>query len=305
MKTIPVQLLTHKAQQTTTLCRLLKIRCKDGTIFGFANLDVDVTYDDDAGEGSPSDGPIVYRSANGFTPARLHAAAGTSVDNSDLRGVTVALEELGITEEQVRSGKLDYADAWVYEVNYNDLTTGRHEIMARGKCGAVNMQDTEFVAEFRSLMQLFKQSLGKVTSITCRAQFGDAECGKERVWITAAITSVDGDEPDRVFTASGLAHGTGYFVPGVVRITSGRNEGKQIEVEAFTSGGVIELSLPAYFAFEVGDAFDISEDCSKVWDDEAHGCPHHWGSERTLHFRGEPLIPLGQEGALSTPGAEL
>jgi uncharacterized phage protein (TIGR02218 family) len=304
MKTIPVVLQTHKELPTTTLCRLMKIRCKDGTFFGFANLDIDVTYDDDAGSGSPSDGPIVYRSINGFTPSRLSMAAGTTVDNSDLRGIVAEVEALGITAEQVRAGLLDYADAWVYQVNYRDLTTGRHEIMARGKCGRVSMRDDEFISEFRSLTQLFKQPIGKVTSLTCRAQFGDAECQKPLDWITATITSVSG-EPDRIFTASSLAQAATYFAPGVVRVTSGDNVGQEFEVEAFALGGIITLSLPAYFAFAVNDTIDIRQDCSKEFDDASHGCLYHWAADRVLYFRGEPLIPVGQEGSLSTPGAEI
>jgi uncharacterized phage protein (TIGR02218 family) len=315
LKTIPIALQTHKNLPVTTLCRLLKIACRNGTTFGFANLDQDVIYDDDAGAGSPSDGRVRYLSANGFVPSRLSAAAGTSVDNSDLAGVISEIDELGITEEQIRSGLLDYADAYVYEVNYEDvaelendgtriLTTGIHELKARGKCGQVSMVGQGFVAEFRSLTQLFKQPIGEVTSLTCRAQFGDTRCGKGLTWVTATITDVSLTEPDRIFSASGLGEAAAHYEPGVVRFTGGQNEGAEVEVETFAAG-VVSLSLPVYFDLQVGDTFEIRQDCSKVWDDDAHGCLYHWPSERALHFRGEPHIPVGQEGELSTPGAEL
>lgn len=298
-KVIPAQLLTHKALQTTTLCRLLKVRCKDGTLFGFANLDQDVAYNDNSGDGS-----ITYKSANGFTPMRLASAAGTSVDNTDLAGVVADLSAFGITEEQIRSGLLDYADAYVYEVNYNDLTTGRHETKARGNCGNVTNSGEEFRAEFRSLTQRYKQALGKVTSITCRAQFGDADCGKSFTWVAGTVTAVSGTEPDRIFTDSSLAQAASYFVPGVMEWLTGDNAGLQVEVETFASG-VVSMSLPTYFNVAIGDTFRIRQDCSKEWDDATHGCLYHWSTARPSHFRGEPHIPLGQEGALGTPGAEI
>ena len=298
-KVIPAALLSHKALPTTTLCRLLKVKCKNGTLFGFANLDTDITYNDNSG-----DGAIVYKSANGFTPMRLSAAAGTSVDNTDLAGVVADLSAYGITEQQIRSGILDYANAYVYEVNYNDLTTGRHETKARGNCGNVTNSGEEFRAEFRSLTQRYKQPLGKVTSITCRAQFGDTQCGKPLTWVAGTVTAVSGTEPDRIFTASALTQAASYFVPGVVEWLTGNNAGLQVEVETFAAG-VVSISLPSFFSVAIGDTFRIRQDCTKVWADATHGCLYHWGTARPSHFRGEPLIPLGQEGALGTPGAEI
>lgn len=302
-KNIPAALLSHKAQQTTTICRLLYVVCVDGTAFGFANLDVDVVYSPGLGPNSPA-GAVTFRSNNGFTPVRIATAAGTSVDNTDLNGIVADLEALGITEHQIRSGKLDYADAWVLEVNYNDLTPGRHEIKERGNCGAVSMSGEAFTAEFRSLTQRLRQRLGEVTSITCRAKFGDARCGKSITWIDAAITAVSLTEPDRIFTAASLGQADSYFVPGLVEVVDGDNAGLQIEVETFAAG-VVTLSLPAYFEFVPGVNIRISQNCTKDFDDADHGCLYHWAADRTLHFRGEPKIPLGQEGALATPGAEI
>lgn len=305
MKSIPALLLTHKAQQVTTMCRLLKVRCKDGTLFGFANLDIDVLYDDDRGTGeSPSDGPILYRAAQGFTPSRIAFAAGTSVDNADLDGLTADLEAIGLTAQQILAGKLDYADAWVYEINYEDLTSGRHDIVARGKLGRSTVRGDTFRNELRSLLQLLKQSLGKVVSLTCRAQFGDAQCGKPITWVAGSIDVVSGTEPDRIIEDTALLQAADYFVPGVMRVITGANEGFEVEIESF-SAGVITLSMPAPFPFAPGDLFDIAQNCSKVWGDADHGCLHHWGAFRALHFRGEHLTPVGQEGALSTPGAEI
>ena len=296
MKTIPAQLLTHKAGETTTLCRLLKVKCKDGTIFGFANLDIDVAYNDNSGDGS-----ITYRSYNGFTPSRISSALGTGVDNSEVDGIYAELSTLGVTEQQVRTGVLDYADAWVYEVNWNDLTAGRHENISRGKLGRTSSQAEAYKNEIRSLTQLLKQQINKFVSLTCRAQYGDTKCGATLVWNSYTITGISGSEPDRIFVASAMAEADDYYLPGVVKITSGDNAGLEVEVETYDAGGLITLALPTYYALAIGITFDIRIDCPKTVD----GCKDSRRNRWPNSFRGEHLTPVAREAEILTPGAGL
>lgn len=305
MKTIAAELLTHKAQETTSLCRLVKITCRDGDIYGLTTLDQDITYDDGDGDGS-----LLYKWIYGVGMSRLEVGSGLSVDNAEISGIVSALEALGVTEAQLRAGKFDYADLWVYSLNYNDLTAGRHEIVSRGKFGRVSAGSDQYTGEARSLSQIWKQGITRVTSLTCRAKFGSQvgeekyPCGKVRTWVSATITAVDGAEGDRIFTCSGLGQAANYFVPGIVRVLTGDNAGAEMEVTAFASG-VVELALPMHDDFTIGDTLEISQDCNKLDHDVDHGCRYHWGADWNLHFRGEPLIPIGREGELSTPGANL
>lgn len=305
MKTIPAALLTHKAGESTTMCFLAKSVCRDGDIYGLTTLDEDVVYDDGYG-----DGPVTYKSINGYYGTTIESKSGTGVDNAEFGFITAALEAQGLTEAQLRAGKLDFGDLMIYQVNYNDLTTGRHEYVHRGKWGELSTQAERAQGEFRSLMQLLKQGITQLASLTCRAPYGSQvgevkfPCTKVRTWVSATITAVDGAEADRKFTCSGLAQAAGYFVPGVVRILTGANAGFEMEVTDFTAGA-IELSLPAWGDFANGDTLEISQDCTKLFDDATHGCLYHHGADRVLWFRGEPLIPIGREGELSMPGAGL
>jgi uncharacterized phage protein (TIGR02218 family) len=292
MKSIPAALLTHKAQQTTTLCRLLKLTYKNGTVRGFANLDEDVPYDD-------GDGVLIYRSAQGFTPSRFASSAGSGVDNADLVGLIADLASLGVTEHEVRNGILDYAAAVCYEINYEDLTAGRHEIIATGNAGQAAMRGEQFAVEFRSLSQRFKQNTTKRTSLTCRVAYGSTQCGATLAWVSANVSAVDGTEPDRIFTCSSLAQATDYFVPGVVEVVNGENEGAQMEVVAFVSGGVITLARPLYWPMAVNDDIRIRIDCPKTPDGCRDSRRNRWPND----FRGEHLIPIGREEELLTPGA--
>jgi hypothetical protein len=49
MKSVRAALALHLAQETTSLCRLLKITRADGTVFRFTDFDNDLTYDDGDG----------------------------------------------------------------------------------------------------------------------------------------------------------------------------------------------------------------------------------------------------------------
>jgi uncharacterized phage protein (TIGR02218 family) len=296
VKSIPVTLLAHKRLPATTLCMLLRVRCKDGTNYGFSNLDHDVTYDD-------GDGPLIYSARQGFLPTAIQNTDEIAVGNADLFGLFGDLVA-DVTPEQIRAGKLDYAQIYIYQVNYEDLSMG-HEWMGRGSVGEGTVNNGQFTFEYRSLAQPTKQSVCEVYSLTCRAQYGDARCGKDLVWIDAAITAV-GADPTSQFTASGLGQEDGYFDPGVIQFTSGQNDQKYIEVDSFTTGGVIQLLFPVYYPLQVGDTFRIRIDCNKRSD--VTGCkdPRRWGSpEWRYHFRGEPNIPVADGDSIQTPGANL
>lgn len=323
MKSIPIALQAHKETSATTLCALLKVRLRNGLVLGFTSLDVDVEYDD-APADTAGDGLVTYDAATGFTPATLDSSSDLSVDNSEARGLIPHFSLGQITPEMIAAGELDYADWIMYQVNYRDLSMG-HEILGSGQTGEIRTEeDLGFVMELRAISQRLKQTIVELDSITCRATFGSqafgaspAEgvferfpCGKPFTWVAGVVDSV-GLEADRTFTDAALdadspsPYDTDYFVPGIVHFDSGDNAGREFEVEGFASGGTVTLAIPTEYPIQAGDAYRIRQDCSKKWDDAVHGCLHHWGSERALHFRGEPWIPTGDEGILGVPGAGL
>jgi uncharacterized phage protein (TIGR02218 family) len=292
MKTIPSQLLLHKREVATTLCYLVRMEAKDGTIYGATDLDVDITYDD-------GQGVVVYEASRGFVPSALSMEGSLSIDNTDLSGLLAYLD-LGITPQQIRAGKMDFASVWIYQVNYKDLTMG-HEIMARGSFGEATVQDATAKVEFRGMAQPLKQSLCQFYSFTCRAQYGDIRCGKAFEWFEGTISAL-GDDPTAQVVAGNLAQPDDYFNPGVIEFTSGVNVGAKAEVVGYGEGGVIDLLIPVYYPFAVGDTFRIRIDCPKTGD--AAGCrdTRRWGPvDWRLHFRGETLMPVGDDP--SVPGA--
>lgn len=315
MKSIPIALQNHLDQDATTVCLLTRIETKDGTVFGFTDLDEDIVYDD-------GDGAVTYSAQNGFTPSRMQSSADTSVDNSELEGL---VSSTGITMQQIRAGLFDGATVTVYRINYMATSQG-HEIVQYGRAGETKFSDTGWRTEFRSLTQLLKQTISVPYSIECRARFGSKPigandidsygdvsfeeqhpCGMDFTWFSGTVTSV-GSPPRTTFTDTGLTQPDEFFNPGVVDWLTGSNAGVQMEVDSYSNdsnGHAVRLALPLPYAIEVGDTYRIRQDCSKVHDDAEHGCIYHYGSEWINHFQGEPDIPVSDGGANMIPGAQI
>ena len=82
MKQIPIALQSHLREYATTWCYLMRIACVgkwSGVVRGFTSLDESVDYDDGQGR-------LLYRSDNGFMPAKFQQSADFSVDNTEVTG---------------------------------------------------------------------------------------------------------------------------------------------------------------------------------------------------------------------------
>lgn len=291
MKTIPIALRNHLAEDATTWCFLCRVECVGafaGTVLGFTNLDTDIIYDD-------GNGDVTYRAENGFTPSRLQSSGDMQVDNADIDGWVSAT---GITEAQIRAGMFDSAELRIYRVNYMDLSIG-HEIMGTGRAGETEYSSAGWKTEFRSLTQQLKQIISQVYSLTCRAQFGDSRCQMSLTWVAGTVTDV-GAESDQVFSDTSCTEPTGWYNIGVIRWLTGNNAGAQMEVDSFTNDsadpGLFNLSLSMPFPIQVGDTYERRQDCDK----KKETCIAYGN---LIHFRGESFIP--SDGKAMVPGAEI
>jgi len=198
MRAISDALAAHLKGSSTNVCYLLKIMPKRQGVatFGLCTLDSDVTYDDGTGA-------TTYRAKRGYTSFDLDTRSDMSVDNTEASGLIAEFPADGVTSDGIAHGDYDGARFVQYLVNYEDLSMG-HVILNSGQVGQIKMIDDLLCKiELRSLTQILKQnSIVELTSITCRAQFGDARCKLPLVWRTGVVGTV-GDESDRVFTADG------------------------------------------------------------------------------------------------------
>lgn len=298
MRSIPIALAASLASGRTSLCLLTKMRLKDGTILAFTTLDAPLTYTDGP------DGPILYSPMNSLAMSEQVNSASLAVDNLIASGLIQSGE---ITEQQIRAGLFNHARFWIYRVNFLDLSQG-HYIWASGTTGETKFSENGFSVEMRAKTQQLKQPISETYTLTCPVEYGSPACGKTFEWYGAAVDTVDGAEPDRVFTVLGETDwpGGSKFTQGVMRVITGDNAGAEIEVEIH-DGNDIELLLPLPYPLDPADEVEFRIDCNKVARDNVRGCssPDRWGADWPDHHRGFPDIPVADGASLMTPGAQV
>lgn len=312
-KTIPVELVTHKGQSTTTLTFCIRIGpLRDGSYVALTMLDREIAYDLNDGVGE-----LTYHARTGIDLSQFVASGDLSVDNAEAS--TLQEQPLwpntGITEAMIDRGDLRGVEFVVFEVNYNDLTPGRHEEFGSGLIGEVRLLPGGLIVpELRDWSNVLTQaSVNRNWLKTCRATFGSQPIGtgggvvEEQYpcryslageWVNGTVTAI-GAEVTRDFTASGLAQAANYFAPGLVEWLTGDNAGMSREIEAFASGGVVTLRNLTRNPIQAGDTFRIRRECSKLWSGH-NSCKDTFANQQW--FRGEPNIPDASANTLNVGG---
>lgn len=269
MKTLPAPLATHVALGTTTLAHTLKITRLDGLVFAFTSADQDVTI---AG--------VLYRSAPGLDVSSVEVSAGLAVDNLEL---TTLDDGSTFNKVDVLGGVWRNAAFVIARYNFNSPADGVETLMV-GTVGEVELRRGSIVAELRGLQQYLQQTVGNVSSKTCRARLGDSLCtvSLAAFTVTGSITSVSSNQ---VFADSSKAQAADWFAEGVLTFTSGNCIGLQQKVKAF-SGGQFTLSLPMLQNIQAGDSYSVYAGCRKRL---AEDCAAKFNN--VINFQGEPHLP--------------
>lgn len=252
---VDVGLLDHVIfDDVTTLSFLWEITREDSEIFRFTDADKNITYDGN-----------VYYSLNSGTLSSIDQSADLKTDNFDF---SIILNDNDISKQDVVAGLFDYASVKVYIVNRESPTDGVAK-MSYGKLGQVQMlDDNEAVIEFRGLVQLLQQGIGRTYTHECDADLGDTRCGVDleasdpQYTHTGSVTSVSNNA---VFFDSSQGQADDYFNYGLLTWTSGSNNGLVMEVKDFVSAtGKFELVSPMPFTIQAGDTYSAYRGCDKV-----------------------------------------
>lgn len=318
-RAISAELHALFASRSASLTVLLKIEpvTPGYPVIGMAKLDVDYTYDD-------GDGDVTYSALIGVTPANMEATSSMAVGNSEANSLVAASSTATLAVEDVRSGAYDNA-TYTFMVICPEHPEYGHWIPPNGY-GVIGQQTIDerglqVTFELTDLTKLLKQSIVENWSRLCRAIFGSQPigtgggvveekfyCGKDvsTLWTTTKTVSSVGAENTRTFTASTLGAAANTYKPGMLEWLTGDNAGRTEMVESQNGSGVITLKFPMAFPIQTGDTFKIRADCTR-WKDNPNGCKAHFADvspvEWKLHYRGEPLIPVADGDALTTPGA--
>lgn len=269
MKSLSPALKAHYAKGTTTLCTCWKATLDGGEIIAATSLDRDVIF-----------GGITYQAAQGYSPSDIESTSDLNPDNLEIEGV---LASPAITDDDIHSGRWDYAEIEIFEVNYADLTQGKN-VLRVGRLGEVRGGRSKFVAEMRGLMQAYTRVIVRLIEQDCTADLGDARCkvDLDPITVTGTAESIEGN---RIITDSARSEPADWFAGAKLTWTSGANAGRSMEVQK-SEPGKLTLTHEMYAPIEVGATYTVHAGCLKRFQEDCVA-KHSNG----LNFRGFPDLP--------------
>lgn len=269
MKTISAGLTSHYASGSMTLATCWKATLRDSTVVAATSHDSDIVFQG-----------VTYSATAGYSATDVQSSSGMNPDNLEVAGF---LQSPAITEDDVYSGRWDFAEIEIFEVNWADTTQGRR-ILRVGTLGEVKAGRNMFVAELRGLLQYLSRTIGRITGKECDADLGDARCkfNVASVTVTGTVGSVVGNV---TVNDAARTETTNHFAAGKITFTSGLNNGLSMEIKNSTSGQLI-LWEPMPFTIAAGDTYSAYPGCYKrIFED----CRDKFNN--VVNFRGFPFLP--------------
>jgi len=285
MRTLDPAFAAHIASGATTLATCWRLTRADGTVLGFTDHDLPLTFDG-----------TIFAPTGGFDGSSATQKLGPQVDTDEVVGI---LTSDAITENDILLGRYDGALVETFRVNWRD--PGVRDLVRRATIGEIARDDGRFTAELRSGQQALNVVKGRLYQALCDATLGDARCGilldDPRYRGPATISAIR----DRYRIAlTGLSDfAEGWFGFGTAAWTSGRRQGLIDRIETHLRlGGVDILAFGAPIGdwLTVGDTLTATAGCDKSF----AACTAKFAN--AINFRGFPHIP-GNDVVLAYPMA--
>ena len=230
---------------------------------------------------------VRYAAAPGMMPAAIVRRAGMEAGSSEVSG---AVTSTALSAGDLAAGRWDGAG---YALSAVDWTGASSEVMAlaSGQVGEVGIDGEHFAADLHGAAARLDSPACPVTSPTCRAALGDAQCRVDLAGrlLRGRVVASNGD---------GLTLDVAVdarFLFGRLRFLSGTNAGLATVIAA-SSGTGVRMREMAAGAVAVGDRVELREGCDKLFTT----CASRFVN--ALNFRGEPHVP-GNDLLTRYPGA--
>jgi len=279
-RTLTAGLTSHLALGEHKRCMMLRLDLADGTTLAITDHSADLDFD-------LGDGSVTYSAGTGILPSDLALAVG--IDGSDIE-VTGPIADL-VTRTAVIGGRYDDAVARLFQVNWSDLTIGALKLL-KGRVTKAEVRGGQFSFTIASEASRFGQTIGRVVTAYCDADFGDTRCGLTIIPLSATVATVT-DERTFTVTFSG-SYANDYFNRGTVTFTSGELNGtRPVEIFDWSAAGAVSLWTGLAEAPQVGDTLEIRQGCGKTRAD----C---LAFDNVINFRGFPDVP-GTDQVLRYP----
>lgn len=261
----------HIAGDAHRLCAMLRINLVDGTTLAFTDHNEELSFD-------LGDGVTTYSPGTGILPSDLSLSAGFDADDMEISGPIGDV----VSASDIVGGRFDDATVRYFLVNWSDLSQGAAKLV-KGWVVQATVEGSKFKLLLHSEISRFAQSVGKVITGYCDADFGDTRCTKVPVTVAATVTAAtDGIGFTVSFTGS---YANDFFNKGTVTFLTGALAGvRPIEIYDWTSGGAVTLLFPAPDTPHIGDTLTLTQGCGKTRTD----C---MGFANIDNFRGFPDVP--------------
>lgn len=269
-RSITSALEDHFKQDVTSLAMCFDIERRDGTVLGFTNHDKPIEYDG-----------VTYDPFSSAAMFNLEQLMTTEADNMEM---SIAFDDKYITKEEIQRGEYDHAFMRIFFINHQDPDQGILKLTS-GYLGTAEIKEYGAKAEMMSLANALQTEIGCKYSYKCRATWADEECGFNEDDFKVTGT-VDTASDKKTFTDPDRDEAENYFKYGVVKFTSGDNEGWTREVKAFKDG---QFDLLFAFPFDIAedDEYEALPGCSNYPED----CKNKFGENNIANYRGEPFLP--------------
>lgn len=273
MRSVTAAMADHLAGRGHSRAWMLRLDLRDGTIIGLTSLDQDVAFD--LGDAA---GLVTYQARTGAKISDVELVAGLAPSNFEVSGPFAEL----VTLEAVLGGRFNRAQVRLFQVNWRRPGDGALKMLL-GNLTDAKPQGGEFLFEVRSEADKFNQSVGRVLSPLCWADYGDVFCGATVETVVGTVTSVT-DEFTLTLSYAG-SFADDYFNFGTVEALTGELTGTDpVEIYRWAVGGQVVLYAPLAEQPQVGDTFTVKRGCPK----NRTACIDRG---RMAFFRGQPDIP--------------
>lgn len=278
-RTLTPAMAGHLATRSQSRCKLLLLDLVDGTTLGISGNSRDIDFD-------LGDGVVTYTANTGILPSNIAMSCGLEADNYEVTGPIGGL----VTLNAIVGGRFNRARARLIEVNWKDLSAGAIKLLS-GYVSEARVEGGKFILEIRSDVDRFNSTVGRSITDQCDADFADGiRCHATATSIVGTVTAVT-DAMQFTVSFSGSYANT-FFNKGTVEFLTGALAGtRKVEIESWTSAGVILLFAPLVEAPAIGATATIKNGCFDPATGESKSRTACMTFGQILNFRGYPEVP--------------
>lgn len=270
----------HVAGSAHTRCNMLRLDLVDGTTLAITDHDRPIAFD-------LGDGEVEYSPGTGILPSDLSLSVGFEGSDIEING---PISET-VTRTAVLGGRYDDAVARFFQVNWKAPGQGSIDLL-KGRVVLAEVMGGQFKLTIQGEVTKFSQTIGRVITGYCDADFGDARCGYVVVPVAATVTIVT---DERLFAVSfSGTYADDYFNKGTATFTSGALNGcRPVEVFDWSAAGDVALWADLPEPPAIGDTLELRQGCGKTRPD----CLVY---DNVINFRGFSDVP-GSDQVLRYP----